>query len=302
MSGGERDAAFRVHVWGARGTLPGCGANQTAFGTETCCVEMRVAGRRLIFDAGTGIVPLGRRMAEDEEPRADLFFSHVHYDHIMGLPFFLPLYRPAARISIAAGHMLDGRSSADIVEDYMRAPFLPITPKIFAAAIDYRSFAPGDLISLEAADGTEPILLRTARLRHANGAVGYRVEHAGRVVAYVTDTEHEPGRTDPAVRSLFEDADLVFYDATYTDAEMEQHKGFGHSSWQEGVRLAASSGARRLVLFHHAHTRGDDELAAIEAEAKAAFPGAVAGRTGLSFTVPAAAARPSREADDVGRA
>ena len=277
--------AFDIRVWGARGTLPGCGNGQVAYGTETCCVEMRAGGRRLIFDAGTGIVPLGRSMATLGELDADLFFSHVHYDHIMGLPFFKPLYHSGAKISISAGHMLDGRTCEETVEDFMRAPFLPITPKIFSAAPDYRSFSPGDV--LEPGQG---LAVRTARLRHPNGAVGYRIEHGGRVVAYVTDTEHVPGETDEAVLGLIAGADIVFYDTTYTEAEMERFRGFGHSSWEEGVRLCKLADAKRLVLFHHAHIRYDAEIARFEAQARLLFPGAVAGRTGLSLTL---AARPA---------
>ena len=276
------DGDFAIKVWGARGTLPGCGEGQTAFGTETCCVEMRIAGHRLIFDAGTGIVPLGREMAADGVAAVDLFFSHVHYDHIMGFPFFVPLYKPGCAISVSAGHMLDGRSCAEIVTDYMRAPFLPITPKVFSAAVDYRSFQPGDVLTPQPG-----IRISTARLRHPNGAVGYRVEHRGRVAAYVTDTEHEPGETDEAVLALFDGADIVFYDTTYTDAEMAKHRGYGHSSWQEGVRLARRAGARQLVLFHHSHYRDDADLARIEAEARAIFPDVVTGRTGLSFRLAA---------------
>lgn len=277
---------FEVVVWGARGTLPGCGPAQTVFGTETCCVEMRVAGRRLVFDAGTGIVPLGRQMGQEQTPEIDLFFSHVHYDHIMGFPFFMPLYRPETKVTVSLGHMLDGRPAEELVADLMRAPFLPIGPKIFSAEIDYMTFRPGDV--LRPGGG---IVIRTARLNHPNGAVGYRVEYGGCVASYVTDTEHVPGLTDEAVLSLFEDADIVFYDTSYTDAEMQRFKNYGHSSWEEGVRLAKQAGARRLVLFHHSFLRDDADLARVEAEAQAVFPGAVAGRTGLSFSLKRARTR-----------
>ena len=281
-----RDAGFDIVVWGARGTLPGCGPRQMAFGTETCCVEMRVGGRRLVFDAGTGIVPLGRQMGQEKVREIDLFFSHVHYDHIMGFPFFMPLYRPETRVTVSLGHMLDERPAEALIADFMRVPFLPIGPKIFSADIEYRTFRPGD--ALEPGPG---IAIRTARLNHPNGAVGYRVEHEGRVVSYVTDTEHVPGRTDEAVLGLFENADIVFYDTSYTDEEMLRFKNFGHSSWEEGVRLARQAGVKRLVLFHHANMRDDEDLARIEAEAKAAFSGAVVGRTGMSFSLKRARAR-----------
>ncbi|KAB0677813.1 MBL fold metallo-hydrolase [Aureimonas leprariae] len=287
---------FEVVVWGARGTLPGCGPNQVAFGTETCCVEMRVGGRRLIFDAGTGIVTLGREMAAEEVRDIDIFFSHAHYDHIMGLPFFVPFYKPGTRVSVSLGHMLDGRLAGELVADLMRAPFLPIGPKIFQAEIEYMTFKPGDV--LEPGPG---IAVKTARLNHPNGAVGFRVEYGGRAAAYVTDTEHVPGQTDKAVLSLFRNADVVFYDTSYTEAEMAKFKGFGHSSWEEGVRLAKAANTKRLVLFHHSHMRDDDALAAIEREAKAAFAGAVVGRTGMRFALEPVPepARPRREAERV---
>lgn len=284
--------SFEITVWGARGTLPGCGPGQVAYGTETCCVEMRIDGHRLIFDAGTGIVPLGREIAAKGAASVDLFFSHVHYDHIAGFPFFFPLYHPGCEIAVWAGHMLDGRSCEDIVTDYMRAPFLPISPKIFTAAVDYRTFTPGKLLTPHPG-----ISIETQRLNHPNGAVGFRVEHGGHVAAYVTDTEHQPGITDEAVLQLFEGADVVFYDTSYTDAEMQKYRGYGHSSWQEGVRLAKAAGAGRLVLYHHAFTREDPQLAAIEAEAMASFPGAVAGRTGMSFSLGAKAASGSLRDD-----
>ncbi|MBC8131259.1 MAG: MBL fold metallo-hydrolase [Rhizobiaceae bacterium] len=271
---------FDITVWGARGTLPGSGTSQTAFGTETCCVEMRIDGHRLVFDAGTGIVPLGRAILTEGASSVDLFFSHTHYDHIVGFPFFPPLYRAGCGITVSAGHMLDGRSCEEIVSDYMRAPFLPITPKIFAADVDYRTFAAG-----EALFPHPGITIRTARLNHPNGAVGFRVEHGGRVAAYVTDTEHRPGQPDEGVLGLFADADVVFYDTSYCDSEMTKCRGYGHSTWQEGIRLARAAGTRRLVLYHHAHTRDDADLAAIEAEAKDIFPGAVAARTGMTFSL-----------------
>ena len=122
--------------------------------------------------------------------------------------------------------------------------------------------------------------MRTGSLNHPGGAIGYRVEWGGRAVALITDTEHEPDRLDPTVLELIEAADLVIYDCTYTDEEMQRKRGYGHSTWQEGVRLCEAAGAKRLALFHHDPARTDADLSAIEGAAVERFPGAFAARDG----------------------
>jgi ribonuclease Z len=124
------------------------------------------------------------------------------------------------------------------------------------------------------------VTIRTASLLHPGGCIGYRVEWGGRAVAVVTDTEHIPGELEPAIVGLIEDADLVIYDCNYTEEEMPLRKGFGHSTWQQGVKLCEAAGAHQLAIFHHDPARTDTELAEIERQAKRAFTGAFAARDG----------------------
>ena len=140
-----------------------------------------------------------------------------------------------------------------------------------------RDFKSGDVIK-----PWPDITMRTGSLNHPGGCIGYRVEFGGRAVALICDTEHVDGELDPNVLALIEKADLVIYDATYTEEEMENRRGFGHSTWQEGIKLCKAAGAKRLALFHHDPFRTDAELAQIEAEARQAFPGAFAARDGQS--------------------
>jgi phosphoribosyl 1,2-cyclic phosphodiesterase len=123
--------------------------------------------------------------------------------------------------------------------------------------------------------------VRTVPLSHPDRATGYRVEHAGKSVAYVTDTEHEPGRLDDNVLALVARADVMIYDSTYTDEEFPSRTGWGHSTWQEGVRLAAAAGVRRLVVFHHDPGRDDAALDRIAAAAAARRPGTLVAREGM---------------------
>jgi phosphoribosyl 1,2-cyclic phosphodiesterase len=274
------DPDFLVRFWGARGSLPAPAALSVGFGSDTCCVEMRCGSDILIFDAGSGAASLGSRLVADKVSEFDLFFTHFHVDHIMGLPFLAPLYVPGVKARLYAGHLhlRDLDNCKQKVGGFMRPPYFPVTPEQFKATIDFRNFTPPATLSPRPG-----IRVSTARLRHPGGAVGYRVDFSGRSVCYVTDTEHVKGEPDAAVLDLIHGADIVIYDCTYTDAEFDQYLGFGHSTWEEGVRLCEAAGAKRLVLFHHQFTRGDEELKAIEAQAQARFPGAIAARTGLEL-------------------
>lgn len=272
------DPQFLVRIWGARGSLPAPAALSYESGSDTCCVEMRCGSDILIFDAGSGAASLGNRLVAEKVREFDLFFTHFHIDHIIGLPFLSPLYTPGVTAHLYAGHLPSNRNCKELISGFMKPPYFPVTPEQFSATIDFRNFDPPD--SLSPRPG---ITLRTAQLRHPGGAVGYRVEFAGRSVCYVTDTEHVPGDPDDHVLDLIAGADIVIYDSMYTDAEFERFRGFGHSTWQEGVRLCKAAGVGKLVLFHHQITRDDAALRAVEVEADALFPGAVVARTGLEL-------------------
>ncbi len=267
--------ALTIRLWGVRGSIPVSGEAFRIFGGNTIAFEVRCGERILLFDAGSGLPRAGRVLKAEGMERADLFFTHCHYDHIIGLPFFKPLYDPGAALTVWSGHLAGVMTTRDMVKSFMNAPWFPVGPGVCRAHLSYRDFVPGAVLDL--GDG---IIVRTHLLNHPGGAVGYRVEWAGRTVAIVTDTEHQDGSRDPAVMKLIEGADCFLYDAAYTDAEMDIFRGFGHSTWQEAIRLAKAAGARRVGLIHHADWREDAALAAIEAEAQAAFPEAFCGRDG----------------------
>lgn len=273
--------ALRLVVWGARGTLPAAPDDPSLFGARTCCVSVEAMGRVLVFDAGTGIVALGNQLLAAGVKEIDLFLSHAHYDHVMGLPYFAPFYDPATRVRIHAGHMEDGTTCRALLADFLRPPFHPVGLEKFKAAIGYETFRSNDV--LRPAPG---IAIRTHSLHHPNGAVAYRVEAGGRTIVYATDHEHRPGTRDGALEEFLRGADILVFDTTFTDAEMPHYKGYGHSSHEEGVRLAKAAGISRLVLFHHSHKRSDADLSRIEREAKALLPGTVAGRPGLEIALP----------------
>lgn len=269
---------FLVRIWGARGSLSAPAAPNCEFGTDTCCVEMRCGEHVLIFDAGSGAASLGTALAEEGVKDFDLYLSHCHFDHIIGLPFLPPLYDEAVTARVHAGHFEDATTCRDMAERFMGPPFFPLTPKQFRAAIEYRDFRPPDRLSPHAG-----VAISTVRLNHPNGAVGYRVDFAGRSACYITDTEHRPGRRDAELLATIRGADMMIYDCMYSDAEFECCVGYGHSTWEEGIRLCEAAGVGRLVIFHHRPGRDDAGLRAIQAEAQARFPGAVVAKSGLEL-------------------
>jgi len=269
---------FTVKIWGGRGSIPTPGLAMSEYGGNSSCVEMRCGDRIVILDAGTGIRELGFDLQERNVTDFDLLFGHFHYDHIMGLPFFIPLHDCNTKARIWSGHLHGATSTQDAIYDFMRTPFFPVQPDIFAASIDYRDFNPGDRLDL--GDG---ISAETVHLTHPGGCTGYRIDFDGRSAVYVSDHEHLPGVENENVLRLIDQADLVIYDATYTDNELPEFTGYGHSTWQEGVRLCKKAGARQLVLFHHRPRRTDNDLRAIEDEARAEFPGTVAARDHMEF-------------------
>lgn len=249
------------------------------YGGNTPCVEIRCGDRVLIFDAGSGLRKLGEKLTAEGVREADLFLSHTHYDHIIGLPFFCFAHDERNKLHVWAGPLQLSGTIEAALGSYMSPPFFPLTTDSFAAQISYRNFQCGD--DLAPAPGVE---VRTVALNHPNGATGYRIDYGGKSVCYLTDTVHEVGKPDKNILALIRDADIVIYDSTFTDDEFPSHSDWGHSTWQEGVRLCQGTGVKTLAIFHHLPERDDAALDVIAADAQRAFPGAVVAREGLTLS------------------
>lgn len=275
----ETASNFFVRFWGVRGSIPTPGAATVRYGGNTSCLEVRCGDRLLIFDAGTGIRPLGAHVDRLGPVDADIYFTHTHVDHIQGLPFFSSAYKKGNRLRFWAGHLAPDYTLKQVLSEMMMEPLFPVPISIFGAEITFNDFRCGE--TLTPAKG---VVLRTAPLNHPNRATAYRVEYAGKSICYVTDTEHKPGAPDATILSLIDGAHLVIYDSTYTDEEFEKFKGWGHSTWQEGVRLCAQADAGRLVVFHHDPSHDDAFMDRVAAAAESARPGTVVAREGLTLS------------------
>jgi phosphoribosyl 1,2-cyclic phosphodiesterase len=272
---------FTVHFWGVRGSIASPGSETVRYGGNTPCVEMRVANHRLIFDGGTGLRVLGQSLLSQMPVNAHLFFTHSHWDHIQGFPFFVPAFIKGNCFHIYGAISPNGATIEQRLNDQMLHPNFPVPLQVMGADLKFYDIKVGQ--SVEIGD----VLVQNALLNHPGEAVGYRVSWQGYAAAYVTDTEHFPDRVDENVLSLAKDVDVLIYDAAYTDEEYYSTKsskvGWGHSTWQEAVKLAKAANVKKLVIFHHDPLHNDDFLDQVGEQVAQRFPDSLMAREGLSI-------------------
>jgi phosphoribosyl 1,2-cyclic phosphodiesterase len=270
-----------VRFWGVRGSIASPGPDTVRYGGNTSCIELRCGQHLIIFDAGTGLRALGEALAAAGGAiDADLFCSHTHFDHICGLPFFAPCYTAGNCIRIWGGHAGAQGDIAGVFRLTLTPPLFPDVMGDFKAAIEFKNFTRGEILSPRPG-----ISVRTGALNHPGGASGYRIEWNGKSVAYITDTEHRAGGLDANILALADRADLMIYDSTYTDEDYAANAGFGHSTWQEAVRIAQKASVKTLALFHHDPARTDAMLDSIAAAAARARSGTIVAREGLLLSL-----------------
>lgn len=251
-----------VTVWGARGSIPCPGPDTVRYGGNTACVEIRAAdGRRLILDGGTGIRRLGLTIPPKVR-HLDILLTHLHIDHILGLPFFEPLFRPDMEVRLwgpaSTTHDLRARLGR-----YLSPPLFPLglrdlPRRLTFHDVPFEGFTAGGF------------RVSAMLIAHPGPTVGFRIEDGSRVVTYLPDHEPALGGHGFALPpdwisgvALARDADLLIHDAQYTRDEYANRIGWGHSAIPDALAFAAAAGARRVVLFHHDPRRSDAALDAL---------------------------------------
>jgi len=278
----SKEVALKIKFWGVRGSIPSPGPATARVGGNTSCVELRTGGQMLIFDMGTGARALGGALLATPPVRAHVFLSHLHHDHTQGLPFFVPCFLPSTELSFYSADK-GNESLQSLLFRLFDYPYFPVPMKKMASRKDFVSLSEGTALTV--APG---LTVRNRSLNHPDGALGFRVEAiedgVKKVFTYCTDTEHS-AVADANVMDLAADADVFVYDAQYTDEEYPAKVGFGHSTPTEAAKLASSSGAKRLLLFHHDPTHNDEKIFAMEAQARAIFPASHAAVEGLEIEI-----------------
>ncbi len=273
----SKNCDFLVRFWGVRGSISISDPESVRYGGNTSCLEIRCGERLLIFDAGSGFRYLGNNLLKSAETiDADIFFTHTHYDHICGIPFFKPFFNPNNQFRLSAGHLLPETSLRNVLCDLMMTPLFPVPLEIFQSKIEFQDFEVGDTLTC----GPD-VIIRTAPLNHPNGASGYRIEFEGKSICYLTDTEHRAGELDQNILRLIEGADVVIYDSMFTEDEYQHCVGWGHSTWEAGADLCDAAGVGQFVIFHHDPDHNDDFMDQIAAAAEQRRPGTVVAREGM---------------------
>ena len=277
---------MRVTFWGVRGSIPTPGPDTVEIGGNTSCVEVRAGQSILIFDGGTGLRQLGKTLVKQMPFTAHLFFSHVHWDHIQGFPFFDPAFVAGNTIHLYGGNNVS-RTLEETLAGQMDHPSFPVHLSQMGATMTFHDLYEGQV--LEIVEGGERVKVSTGAGNHPNGVWAYRTEHGGKSVVYATDTEHY-AVVDPKLLKLATGADVLIYDAQYTPEEYSgtagtggPKTGWGHSTFVEAAKLAKAAGVKQLVLFHHDPMQSDSAVREKERRAREIFPDTVAAHEGLSI-------------------
>jgi phosphoribosyl 1,2-cyclic phosphodiesterase len=271
---------MRIRFWGVRGSIPSPGLDTAAVGGNTSCVEVVCGKTRIVLDAGTGLRGLGNQLLNDLRDSREaqplhltLLLSHYHWDHIQGLPFFVPVYMKQTELTIV-GHANGIMSVREALTHQMTAPVFPVRLDEVGARLATREVKLGETFDVGEAKVT------VAKGNHPGGVVAYRIEHEGKSLVYATDTEHY-ACVDPALHALAQGADVLVYDSQYLPEEYESRVGWGHSTYVQGAELARVAGVGKYVLFHHDPLRTDAQVADLEARAQSLYGSSIAAREGM---------------------
>jgi phosphoribosyl 1,2-cyclic phosphodiesterase len=301
---------MQMKFWGVRGSYAVPGNGTQSIGGNTPCIEITAGGHTIILDAGTGIIGLGRSlMARARENgsavEATILFSHMHQDHIQGMPFFQPAYAPTTHLHFFGPAFLEKQVDQVLAENQV-PPVFPVTLHEMPSIKDFQHIQGGDTLLLKpgtidtprwdivhAASGVSAcgLVIRTHRsYAHPGGGVlCYRIEYAGHSIVYATDTEGYIG-TDRRLAAFAQGADVLIHDAQFTEDHYigqregaPSTQGHGHSTAQMACEVAKAADVKRLILFHHDPNYDDDTIRGIEATAQSRFEDAIAGYEGLEI-------------------
>ena len=254
---------MKIRFWGTRGSIPTPGKDKVIYGGNTTCVEVISSdGQRVIIDAGSGIRALGEQLMENREhTELYLLITHIHWDHLLGFPFFSPIHDKDCTIKVD-GYPACMKGIRYPFDNQMGDGFFPISFEDLEAQITYIGVLKREPLRIGS------MVITKVALTHPQGGFGFRFQDQGREMVFITDNELIPdsegtGNMDQYIQ-FCKDAHLLIHDAQYSPTEILKRRGWGHSNYEDTIDLAIKAGVQRLLLFHHDPTRTDEDLKEIE--------------------------------------
>jgi phosphoribosyl 1,2-cyclic phosphodiesterase len=276
---------MKVKFWGVRGSIPSPGPKTVRYGGNTTCIEIRTDNNELIIlDGGSGIFPLAQTLLKELPVTAHIFNTHSHWDHIHGLPFFIPIFIPGNTIRLYGSFdPVSGEGPERIMAVQMQYSYFPVSEAEMKSRIDYQVSMPNEPVQVGSATVTPTLL------NHPVINFGYRIDCNGKSVFFTGDHEPHTNIYSPddegyaEYQSLIEEqrqsiveairgVDVLIADSAYTVEEYPSKKGWGHGTFDSSIELARAAGAKILYCTHHEPTRSDDELEKVFAEALGRYP------------------------------
>jgi phosphoribosyl 1,2-cyclic phosphodiesterase len=269
------DPEFIVKFWGVRGDIATPGKETMRYGGNTPCLEMRIAGKCLIFDGGTGLRELGNDLLRQMPVEAHIFFTHCHWDRIQGFPFFIPAFIPGNRFHIYGAKASNGASFEQRLVNQMRGPNFPVPIQVMQSELKFHDLTIGK------SQVIDDIAIETSFLNYEHRSIGYRVNACDRSVVYATDTDNYSDQVQENLFQLAHQADLLILDAP------DSHK-INHSSeifWKTSLNLAKSAYVKKVIISTHNPDHDDQFLESLETEVQSVFPHVSLAREGLIISL-----------------
>lgn len=274
----------KITVWGVRGSFPVAKTDFMEYGGNTSCISAQCGQRLVVFDAGSGLLELGNALSPAGKKRIDILFSHLHMDHCLGLFGFRPFHDPEAEIHLY-GSRHDNMGFRELLEKLIRTPYWPVGLENCAARIQVHEVSPGESFRLagDEASSAGPTI-HTMAGNHPNQSLLFRLEHGGKSVIYALDCEMDR-KTQASLTTFARNGSLLIWDASYTEPDLLRYRGWGHSSWEEGIALGRAAGVGSVLMTHYSSEYTDCFLHGQEALATGFDPICRFAKEGMEFSL-----------------
>lgn len=271
-----------IRFWGVRGSIATPGKETVRYGGDTSCIEIRCGKEIIILDAGSGIRKLGNKIIKEDPQHISILFSHFHWDHIQGFPFFAPVFNKEYSITLVGERKMNF-TLEQLFSAQLMFPYFPLSLEDLDAKIGFREVSENDSFVIN------DVTVKLSRLNHPGGCIGYRIEYGEGSLVYATDTEHS-NIIDESLLKLSSNADVLVYDCNYTEDEYsgktgQSRIGWGHSTWSQGVKIAKAAKVKKFILFHHDPSHDDKFVDNLEEQAQKEFRESYAAYEGMEIVL-----------------